>query len=63
MKPVDYDSVDRLNAKISEAQDLFSYWVGITDPKRFVEAAGQIAILKNELASLIMERKAFLNDL
>jgi hypothetical protein len=63
MKPEHHASIIRLNAQIIEVQNLVFYWMSITDPSMFKEAASELAKLKVELASLRMEQKAFLNDL
>jgi hypothetical protein len=62
MKPEHYASVIRLNAEIIDIQEVIAGWLGITDPNRFKEAASQLIVLKDKLASLRMERKAFLDD-
>jgi len=63
MKPEHYVSIIRLNAQIIELQNLAAYWMSITDPSMFEEAASELVKLKVELASLRMEQKAFLDDL
>lgn len=58
-----YASVIRLNDEIAAIQDLMVSLIDVTDLSRVKEALAELAVLKVRLASLRMERKAFLNDL
>lgn len=62
MKSEHYASVIRLNSEIIDIQAVIANLLRVTDPSRFKEVASQLIVLKNELASLRMERKAFLDD-
>jgi len=62
MKPEHYASIIRLNYEIIDIQAVIANLLRVTDPSRFKEVASQLIVLKNELASLRMERKAFLDD-
>lgn len=63
MKPEHYSSVIRLNSEIIVIQDVILKQISITDPSMFEEVAIRLSVLKAELASLQIERKAFLDDL
>lgn len=63
MKPMHYASVIRLNDEIAAIQDLMVGLVDITDLSRVKEALSELAVLKVRLASLRMERRAYINDL
>lgn len=58
-----YASVIRLNDEIAAIQDVMLGLFDVTDLDRARAVVDEIAVLKGELASLRMERKAFLNDL
>jgi len=63
MKPMDWESVIRLNNEIAVIQDLMASLLDVTNLSQTKEALSEFAVLKDRLASLKMERKAFLNDL
>ena len=58
-----YASVIRFNDEIAVIQDLMASLLDVTDLSRVKEALAELAVLNGQLASLRMERKAFLNDL
>lgn len=63
MKPMDWESVIKLNNEIAVIQDLMASLLDVTNLSQTKEALSEFAVLKDRLASLKMERKAFLNDL
>jgi len=60
---MDWESVIRLNNEIAVIQDLMASLLDVTNLSQTKEALSEFAVLKDRLASLKMERKAFLNDL
>lgn len=58
-----WESVIRLNDEIAVIQDLMASLLDVTNLSQTKEALSEFAVLKDRLASLKMERKAFLNDL
>ncbi|RZK36786.1 MAG: hypothetical protein EOO61_09855 [Hymenobacter sp.] len=60
---MDWESVIKLNNEIAVIQDLMASLLDVTNLSQTKEALSEFAVLKDRLASLKMERKAFLNDL
>lgn len=58
-----WESVIRLNDEIAVIQYLMASLLDVTNLSQAKEALDEFAVLKDRLASLKMERKAFLNDL
>lgn len=60
----EYDErIRKLDNEVVDSQGLLEYWLGVCDLELLEEAPSRIAMIETDLESLLIERKALLEDI